>query len=203
MKRFALLALMLLSAAVARAESPVTGTPWTLQDCIAYALDHNLTVRQSALAVDQRTIELGTARARVLPGVSASASQNFSFGRGLTADNTYANTNTTNLGLSLGGDMTLFNGLRIKNNIELGKLNLQAATEDLEKARELQNFSQEVINVICNFRGNIVGGKRIMKLIGLDLGPNRVPWRNLTDEEEAAMKAQLDQINFFSRCNVL
>ena len=74
---------------------------------------------------------------------------------------------------------------------------------NLEKARELQNYSQEVINVICDFRGNIVGGKRIMKLIGLDLGPNRVPWRNITPEEEAALKARLEEIDFFSRCNVL
>ena len=36
------------------------------------------------------------------------------------------------------------------------------AAGDLETARERQNFSQEVINVICNYRGNIVGGKRIM-----------------------------------------
>ena len=75
------------------------------------------------------------------------------------------------------------------------------ASGDLAKAQELQNFSQAVINVICNYRGNIVGGKRIMKLIGLDLGPNRVPFRNLTDEEEAAMKKELEAIDFFSRCN--
>jgi N-acetylneuraminate lyase len=75
------------------------------------------------------------------------------------------------------------------------------AAGDLERARELQNFSQEVINVICHFRGNIVGGKRIMKLIGLDLGPNRIPWRNMTDEEEAAMKRELEEIHFFERCN--
>ena len=72
---------------------------------------------------------------------------------------------------------------------------------DLEKAQELQNFSQAVINVICNYRGNIVGGKRIMKLIGLDLGPNRVPFRNMTDEEEASMKKELEAIDFFNRCN--
>ncbi|MDE7111609.1 MAG: dihydrodipicolinate synthase family protein [Muribaculaceae bacterium] len=72
---------------------------------------------------------------------------------------------------------------------------------DIETAREKQNFSQEVINVICNYRGNIVGGKRIMKLIGLDLGPNRVPFRNMSDEEEAAMKAELESIRFFERCN--
>lgn len=73
---------------------------------------------------------------------------------------------------------------------------------DLEKARELQNFAQEVINVICHFRGNIVGGKRIMKLIGLNLGKNRTPFNNMTDEEEACMKQELEEIDFFSRCNL-
>ena len=72
---------------------------------------------------------------------------------------------------------------------------------DLETAREKQNFSQEVINVIVRYRGNIVGGKRIMKLIGLDLGPNRIPFRNVTDEEEQSMKRELEAIGFFERCN--
>lgn len=73
---------------------------------------------------------------------------------------------------------------------------------DIEKARELQNFAQEVINVICHFRGNIVGGKRIMKLIGLDLGKNRTPFNNMTDEEEARMKKELEDIDFFNKCNI-
>lgn len=72
---------------------------------------------------------------------------------------------------------------------------------DLDKARELQEFAQDVIDVICRFRGNIVGGKRIMKLIGLDLGPNRTPFQNITEEEEAALKAELEAIGFFGRCN--
>ena len=70
---------------------------------------------------------------------------------------------------------------------------------NIEEARELQNFGQEVINVIC--RGNIVGGKRIMKLIGLDLGPNRTPFQNITDDEERALKAELEAIDFFNKCN--
>ena len=72
---------------------------------------------------------------------------------------------------------------------------------DLDKARELQNFAQDVIDVICHFRVNIGGGKRIMKLIGLDLGKNRVPFQNMTDEEEAQMKKELEAISFFERCN--
>lgn len=72
---------------------------------------------------------------------------------------------------------------------------------DIEKARDLQNFAQEVINVICNYRGNIVGGKRIMKLIGLDMGTNRTPYQNMTNEEEIAMKKELESICFFEKCN--
>lgn len=74
---------------------------------------------------------------------------------------------------------------------------------DMEKARRLQEYAQDVIDVICHFRGNIVGGKRIMKLIGLDMGPNRTPFRNVTDEEEVRLKAELEAIDFFNRCNVL
>lgn len=72
---------------------------------------------------------------------------------------------------------------------------------DLAKARELQNYAQDVINVICHYRGNIVAGKRIMKLLGLDLGLNRTPFQNMTDEEEKAMRQELEAIDFFEKCN--
>ena len=72
---------------------------------------------------------------------------------------------------------------------------------NLEKARALQNYAQDVIDVICHFRGNIVGGKRIMKLIGLDLGPNRTPFQNITPEEETQLRKELEAIDFFNHCN--
>lgn len=93
------------------------------------------------------------------------------------------------------GGTTNYNGKELVGIIEAWK------NGDIETAREKQNFAQEVINVICHYRGNIVGGKRIMKLMGFDLGPNRTPFRNMTDEEEQAMKKELEAINFFERCN--
>ena len=93
------------------------------------------------------------------------------------------------------GGTTNYNGRELVAIIEAWEAG------DLEAAREHQNFSQAVINVIVNYRGNIVGGKRIMKLIGLDLGKNRTPFQNMTDEEEFAMKRELEVIDFFSRCN--
>lgn len=74
---------------------------------------------------------------------------------------------------------------------------------NIERARMLQNYAQDVIDVICHFRGNIVAGKRIMKLIGFDLGRNRTPFQNMTDEEELRMKKELEAINFFAHCNVM
>lgn len=94
------------------------------------------------------------------------------------------------------GGTTNYNGRCLTGIIDAWKAG------DLNKARELQNFAQDVINVICHYRGNIVGGKRIMKLIGLDLGKNRTPFRNMTDDEEAAMKAELEAIDFFNKCNI-
>ena len=110
--------------------------PWTLQNCIDHALENNINVRRSEISVEQREIDLNNAENNRLPDLSAGTSQNFSFGRGLTADNTYANTNTTSTSFSLGSSLSLFQGFRVRNNIELSKLNLQAATADLEKVRD-------------------------------------------------------------------
>lgn len=93
------------------------------------------------------------------------------------------------------GGTTNYNGRELTGIIDAWKRG------DLETAREKQNFAQAVINVICKYRGNIVGGKRIMKLIGFDLGPNRIPFQNMTADEENSMKQELDSIGFFERCN--
>jgi outer membrane protein len=108
---------------------------WSLRDCIDYAMDHNLTVKQQDDTRQQREIDLSTSRNSRLPNLSGSASQNFSFGRGLTSENTYANTNTSSTSFSLGTSVPLFTGFQISNSIKLNQLNLKAAMEDLEKVK--------------------------------------------------------------------
>ncbi len=133
---------ILLAAAVALwgggglAGQELAGREWTLRECMDYALEHSLTVRQSENALSQKEVELNTARSARLPQIYASASENLSFGRGLTADNTYSNTNTTSSSFSLGGQLSLFQGFRIRNNVILGEVSLKSATADLEKARD-------------------------------------------------------------------
>lgn len=116
--------------------------PWTLTECIQRALDYNISLQQQNIKVTQQEIQLETAKGQRLPGIGANASENFSFGRGLTADNTYSNSNTTSTGLNLSASVPVFQGFKIKNTIKQNELNLKAVTAELETAKE--NISVQV-----------------------------------------------------------
>lgn len=109
--------------------------PWTLEQCISHALSHNIGIKQRENQQRQQALQLSTARSQRLPDLNGSASQNFSFGRGLTAENTYTNTNTSSTSFSLGTSIPLLTGNRLPKQVLLARLNLEAATHDLERAR--------------------------------------------------------------------
>ena len=108
---------------------------WSLRDCCDYAVEHNISIKQQQNQCRKDEIRLSTARNSRLPDLSGSVGQNFSFGRGLTSANTYSNTNTSSTSFSLGTSVPLFTGFEIPNQIKLSQLNLEAATADLEKAK--------------------------------------------------------------------
>ena len=139
-------------AALALAGSVRAEQGWTLDQCIDYAIQNNIQVRQSDISAQNHEVDLSSARGNRLPGVSASASQSWSFGRSLTIDNTYANTNTASTSFSVGADMTLFAGGRISGNIENAKLGLEAAKSDLERIRDdvRVEVAQAFIQIVYN-----------------------------------------------------
>ena len=108
---------------------------WSIRECCDYAIEHNISIKQQVNQCRQQEIQLSNAKNSRLPDVSGSVGQNFSFGRGLTSENTYTNTNTSSTSFQLGASVPLFTGFEIPNQIKLSKLNLEAATADLEKAK--------------------------------------------------------------------
>ena len=108
---------------------------WTLRECCDYAVAHSITIKQQENQCRQQELQLSTSKNSRLPDLSASVGQNFSFGRGLTEAHTYSNTNTSSTSFSLGTNVPLFTGFQIPNQIKLNQLNLEAATADLEKAK--------------------------------------------------------------------
>ncbi|MBR1932136.1 MAG: TolC family protein [Prevotella sp.] len=136
---------------------------WTLPQCISYALEHNISVKQVENQVRQQEVQLSTSKNQRLPDLSASAGQNFSFGRGLTAQNTYTNTNTSSTSFSVGTSVPIFTGFRIPNTIKLNQLNLQAMTAELEKARNdiRMQVAQAYVQILYNMEISDVAHRQI------------------------------------------
>lgn len=124
------------ASGAARTETPAPGAAWSLDDCIAYALENNIDVRQRALATEQNEVKLSTARLSRLPSLNASIGADASFGRVIGSDNIYRNNNQTSGSLNISTDLPIFQGMRINRQIKGGKLDLAVAMQDLERARE-------------------------------------------------------------------
>ena len=74
---------------------------------------------------------------------------------------------------------------------------LKAMNEgDLQRARELQQKSIEIVKVIIKYGGGVRGGKAIMNLIGIECGDCRLPITPFSDEEYKQLRKDLSAINF-------
>ena len=110
---------------------------WTLRQCIDHAVENNIEIRQTALTVENAELELNTTRHSRLPDLNAGLSQNFSFGRKTSLeDNRFINAQTSNTSLSLSTSIPVFQGFRINNQVKADKLDLQAASANLEKVKQ-------------------------------------------------------------------
>ena len=132
---------------------PDLSHPWTLQECMDWALEHNLTVATQTITRERTAVEKNTAEWSWVPDASGSVSQNWNFGRGLGGNNTYEYGNSANTGFTLSSSMPLFDGLSTPRRIQLARLNLEAATQDLEKARDdiRVSVAKAYVQVLYNY----------------------------------------------------
>lgn len=110
--------------------------PWSLEQCISYAIDHNMQVKMQELNLSSRETELNTAQRSWLPAANASVGQTFNFGRGQDREGKTVDVNSQNTSFSLSANMPLFTGFQITNNIHLQRYTVQAAGEALRRAKE-------------------------------------------------------------------
>ena len=126
---------------------------WTLRQCIDYAIEHNIEIQQTANEAEQNAIEVNTAKWARLPNLSGSSGQNWSWGRSQSPkDNTYSDVNSGSTQFGLNTNVPLFTGLQLPNQYALSKLNLKAAIEDLNKAKEdiAINVTSSYLQVLFN-----------------------------------------------------
>jgi outer membrane protein len=129
-------------AIIASALILAAGTPgmaqgiWTLQQCVDYALDHNIQIKQQNLAIDYQKNQAEQAKSNRLPNLNAQMGNNYNFGRSLTYQNTYENTNSTSISGYLGTEVTIWNGFQLQNVVRQRDLDLKAAIQDYQKAKD-------------------------------------------------------------------
>ncbi len=124
----------------------------TLEECIDIALQNNRNVKQQQLTRQNRAILYNQARADLLPNLNASVGQNFVFGRSIGLDNTYQNTNSSQTSFGISSEVTIFDGLRMKHNIDAKRAELNASEADLEKIKEdiVMSVSTAFLQVLMN-----------------------------------------------------
>lgn len=126
-------ALLLLSASM-RAQQPAK--QWSLEECIRYAIEHNIDLKQKMQDQESSKVELNTSKYSWLPDLNANMGQNFDFGRSPSKSGVIVDQNSANTSASIQLSMPIFDGLRIPNDIAARKLDLKAAVETLNKAKE-------------------------------------------------------------------
>lgn len=132
---------------------------FTLEDCIKYAEEHNLTLQTASLNRSSAELNYKHAKEQMAPSVSASASQGFGYmpnnryttiEGGVLTESKSTTTWSGNYGLNAG--IVLFNGLNIYNSIKQSKVNLDQADLQLEKSKNLIKVEivQAYLAVIMN-----------------------------------------------------
>lgn len=115
---------------------------WTYEECIQYAIDHNIDIQQKAVDIDLQKNELNTAKNDWLPSVSLSAAQRFSFGNALASTGTMPsssepiNGDLSYTNATVDAQMPIFDGFRQKNQKRSAHWAVQQATASLDYARK-------------------------------------------------------------------
>jgi outer membrane protein len=109
---------------------------WTLDECIDYALEHNLDIRKSQLAQQQAEYQYKASKSAWLPTLSANAGEYFGFGQSPSYTGVYVSDNSSSSSFGANLSLPLFQGLGLYNTAKADALNLQASEMD-QKAAQL------------------------------------------------------------------
>ena len=110
---------------------------WSLEDCINYAMENNIQIKQTVLNTEYRENLLKQSQLGQIPNLNANTGYNFSWGRALD-QTTYQftdNQQINSISMGLSSSVNLFNGLQVRNTIVQNELNLMASYEDVEKVK--------------------------------------------------------------------
>ena len=180
---------------------------WSLEDCIAYAIENNITVKDAALTKSIAAIDYNRAKSSRLPNLFGSASQSFSNGNTIdpiTSSYVTDQIHSTNVGIN--STMTLFQGNQLNNQIKQNKLLLEQSVflEEVEKNNIVLNiletylqtlYSKESIAIAAN---NVIASEQEVLRAKARLDAGTIA---LSDYTEAQSQAATTKYNVIAAKN--
>lgn len=158
--------LAMLAAGTLCAQTP--SKVWTLEECVGYALEHNIEIKRQELGVDDSETCLSESRWDYAPSLSAGASYSISSGRVLdqTTYEFIENNVVGSSSASVSGSVQVFSGMRRHHALKKAKASLKASLADLESVRtdvEL-NVTAAYLQILCD-QENLASAREMASML--------------------------------------
>lgn len=133
MKQFLTIILFLTFSLITNAQDSI----WTLQRCINYALENNLSIQQNELDIRLSEINLNSSKMNHYPTLNLSTNYGGNFGRSINpTTNQFENTQFSYAGLSANSNVLLFGWFQKRYNVQKSDLQVQQAKENYEQLKD-------------------------------------------------------------------
>ncbi len=105
---------------------------WSLEDCIKYAIENNIQIKQQAIQTDVQQNSLDLSKFQLLPTLNGQAQYSYSNGHALAQTSYQFYNSVKSQYFYIGGTMPIFNGLQYYNAIQKNKYQVLASKQDLQ-----------------------------------------------------------------------
>lgn len=156
---------------------------WSLERCVQYALDHNISIKRDSLNARLARYTLLQSKLSQLPTFSANTSYGKSFGRSINpTTNQFVDMSYSYLGASGTSNTLIFGWMQVRNSISRNRLNMNASLADLDQLKD-----DVSLNVATGFLTAVLAREQI----------------NITRSQVSLSQAQLDQTRSFAEAGRL
>ena len=163
---------------------------WSLEDCINYALDSNINVKQQVLLVESQKAQLLQSYLIMLPDLNAGATHGYNWGQ--TVDrytNQFATKRVQSNNFYLGTQFNLFQGLRQINTVSQTKLDYQAIQYDLDKMMD------DISIAVAGYYLDILYGEELLEVARAQYDITQQQVNRMEKMVEAGTLARGDLLN--------
>lgn len=113
------------------------GRIWTLEDCVNYAIENNIQIKQTELGIENSKINMLQGKLGLLPSLNGSSSYSYAWGRVLDRSTyDYINRETKQASFGLDANLLLWGGLQNQNTIKKNKIDFLSSQFTADKMKD-------------------------------------------------------------------